>query len=173
MSMLQKMMRALSRASFISDKRKIELFPPFFLMRIKVLQLDQGWNHARIKLPLNWISANAMGNMYGGYQASLADPIPSMACVHKFPGYRVATKSLTINFIRVGSSDLTLHFDFDEQQAKAIAAELKEKGRATPTFLLTLVREDGKVCSEISNTVAIRPKGYVTHHEHREDSAEV
>jgi len=131
-------------------------------MRIKVLKLDRNWDHVRIRLPLNWVSANAAGNMYGGYQASLADPIPALACLRKFPGYRVATKKLELDFVHGGNSDLMLHFDFEQKQAESIRQELDKHGRATPCFDMAYVCEDGKVCTNIRNTVAIRPKGYAT-----------
>lgn len=150
---------------FISAKRRFELFPPYFLMRVKVLELKEDWSSTRIRLPLNWVSANAAGNMFGGYQASLADPVPALACLKRFPGYRVATKKLEIDFIRVGNSNLVLQFDFDETLADKIEAELAESGKSTPCFEMRYVREDGKVCTRIKNTVAIRPKGYVSHHE--------
>ena len=159
----------LAKMRFLSDRRRFELFPPFFLMRAKIEELAEDWSSVRIRLPLNWVSANAAGNMYGGYQASLADPIPSLACLKRFPGYRVATKKLEVDFIRVGNSDLTLLFDFDEAQFHEIEAELKESDRATPTFEMKFVREDGKVCTRILNTVAIRPEGYVTPIEHHID----
>lgn len=154
-------LQLMNKLSFLSDKKQLELFPPFIAMRINVLELDDSWGHARIKLPLNWISANAAGNMFGGYQANLADPIPALACLKRFPGYRIATKSLTLDFIRVGNSDLILSFDFTEEQAQAIAQDLERRGRSSPTFEMSYTRDDGKVCTRIKNTVAIRPKGYI------------
>jgi len=134
-------------------------------MRIKVVAMADDWSMLRIRLPLNWVSANAAGNMYGGYQASLADPIPALACLKKFPGYRVATKKLNIHFIRVGSSNLTLFFDFDDKLEQTIRQELEKHGRSTPCFSMRYVRDDGKVCTEIKNSVAIRPQGYLAQHE--------
>ena len=159
----------LAKLNFLSSRRRFELFPPFFLMRVRIESLAEDWSSVRIRLPLNWVSANAAGNMFGGYQASLADPIPALACLKRFPGYRVATKKLVVDFIRVGSSDLTLHFDFDESQFHEIEQELEKNGRATPCFEMQYVREDRKVCTRILNTVAIRPKGYVAPHEHHND----
>jgi len=156
----------MSKFAFLSPKRQFTLFLPFFLMRVKLEELDETWNKIRIRLPLNWVSANAAGNMYGGYQASLADPIPAMICIKKFPGNRVVTKKLEIDFIRVGNSDLILQFDFDPAQEEAIRQELAERGSATPCFHMQFIRADGKVCSEIKNTVAIRPKGHIGKHEH-------
>jgi len=138
-------------------------------MRVKVLSLAGDWGHLRLKLPLNWVSANAAGNMYGGYQASLADPIPALACLKRFPGHRVATRKLEIDFTRVGNSDLVLHFDFDAGQSALIAEELADTGRADPHFAMVYIRADGKACTRIKNTVAIRPKGYIGPLEGRPD----
>lgn len=156
----------LHKLRFLSEKRQLEFFPPFFLMRIKILELTDNWSRIRILLPLNWVSANAAGNMFGGFQASLADPVPALACLHMFPDFRIATKKLDCDFVRVGNSDLVLHFDFSPHQVESIRRDLKECGRATPCFKMHYERRDGKVCTHICNTVAIRPQGYVTPLEH-------
>jgi len=155
----------LRKMTWLSDKRRFTLFPPFFLMRVRVLELADDWSNVRVCLPLNWLSANAAGNMFGGYQASLADPVPALACLKRFPGYRIATKKLDIDFIRVGNSDLILHFNFDADLAASIAQDLADKGRSTPCFTMHFVRDDGEICTIIKNTVAIRPAGYIGHHE--------
>jgi len=154
-------LKLLQKMSFLSERRRLELYPPFWLMRVKVLHLDDGWRRLRLLLPLNWLSANAAGNMYGGYQASLADPIPALACLKRFPGYRVATRKLEIDFIRVGNSHLTLHFDFSNEQHDGIQQQLEDSGRASPRFEMHYLRADGMLCTRIQNTVAIRPKGYI------------
>jgi len=136
-------------------------------MRVKIITLATDWSSARIRLPLNWLSRNAMGNMFGGYQANLADPIPALACLYRFPGYRIATKQLEIDFIRTGNSDLTLHFDFPPETDSTIAQELQQRGRATPCFHMHYTRADGHICTRIKNTVAIRPAGYLAPHENR------
>jgi len=151
----------LRRLAFLSDKRRLELYPPFWLMRVKVLQLDDDWQKIRLRLPLNWVSANAAGNVYGGYQASLADPIPALACLKRFPGYRIATRRLEVEFVRVGNSHLDLHFDFPHDTHEEIANALQQNGRATPSFRMHFLRADGRVCTRIRNTVAIRPEGYI------------
>jgi len=152
----------IKKLSFLSDKRRFSLFLPFLLMRASLEEHDETWSRVRIRLPLNRVSKNAAGNMFGGFQACLADPIPAMACVRKFPGHRIATKKLEIDFIRVGNSDLLLHFDFDPDQEQQIRDELATYGRSDPCFHMMYTRDDGKICSKIKNTVAIRPLGYVS-----------
>lgn len=145
---------------FFSDAKRIEWFPPFWMMRLKVLELDEEWRTVRIRLPNNWISRNAGGSIFGGFQASLADPIAAMACVRIFPGYSVWTRGLTLDFQSEGNTDLELRFEFPRQLEKSIREELEHKNRATPSFDYGFYREDGSLCTAVSASVAIRPKGY-------------
>ena len=152
--------RIIANLKFLPEARRFELYPAFAMMRIKVLEIGDGWRRVRIRLPLNSVSRNPGGVMFGGFQACLADPIAAIACSRIFPGYSVWTRAMSVDFQKGGSTDLELRFQMDPVQEAAIAAELKEKGRATPTFGYGYYLTDGSLCTLISNTVAIRPKGY-------------
>ena len=153
-------LRFLSKLTFLSPAKRIEYYPPFWLMRVKVLELADDFGRVRIKLPLTMFSRNMGNAMFGGHQASLADPIPALACAKRFPGYSVWTRSMKVDFLREGSSHLELRFEFPVLLFRNIASELKQTGKSTPTFELGIYREDGEMCTRISNTVAIRPRGY-------------
>ena len=97
-------------------------------MRIRVLEIADGWRRVRIRLPLNAVSRNPGGVMFGGFQASLADPIPALACARVFPGYSVWTRAMTIEFEHGGSTDLELRFEMSPAQEAAIRSELERRG---------------------------------------------
>lgn len=97
--------------------------------------------------------------MFGGFQASLADPIAPLACAKVFPEYDVWTRHLALDFRLPGNSDIELRFNFPEALEKQIAEELKIKGRSTPTFEYGYYRKDGKCCTSVKCVVAIRPAG--------------
>ena len=160
-SLMNRFVRWMWQRNSVSDKRKIELYPPFFLMRVKVLEIRDDWRYVRMKLPLNTFSRNPGGVMFGGYQAALADPVAALACARVFPGYSVWTRAMTVDFQQGGRTDLELIFEFPREQEQLIGAELAAKGRATPTFEYGFHLADGSLCTRIHNTVAIRPKGYV------------
>jgi hypothetical protein len=114
----------------------------------------------RILLPLNALSRNPGGVMFGGYQARWPIPIAALACARVFPGYSVWTRAMSISLrsrrkFRPGDAI----FSYSEQEA-AIRIELEREGRSTPTFEYGYFRKDGVRCTVIRNTVAIRPRGY-------------
>ena|GEM_PF-237452 len=150
----------LKRLPFIPEKKFLEWYPPFFLMRVKVLEVKDNGRFVRLKLPLNMFSKNMGNSMFGGYQAAVADPIAALVCAKLFPGHEVWTRSQHIDFQHEGNSDLELLFEFPVETEQQIAADLAKKGRSTPTFEYGFYRNDGVRCSKIINTVAIRPKGY-------------
>ncbi len=155
------LLKLMRRLRFLSDRRRLELYPPFWLMRVKVLEMAPDWQIVRLKLPLNMISRNMGGSMFGGYQASLSDPIAALACAKRFPGYEVWTRHHELDFRKVGNSDLELRFEFDSGQDSRIREELARRGRCTPTFEFGFYREDGELCTQVISTVAIRPSGYM------------
>jgi acyl-coenzyme A thioesterase PaaI-like protein len=152
--------RAIWHSPYFSDKRKIEWYPAFWLMRIKVLELSPCWRSIRILLPHGWIATNTGGSLFGGFQACLADPIAAMVCMKVFPGYSVWTRSLHLDFQHEGRTDLELRFRLKPEQEQKIAAELAEKSRSTPQFEYGYYQTDGSLCTLIKAGIAIRPRGY-------------
>jgi acyl-coenzyme A thioesterase PaaI-like protein len=126
-----------------------------------VLELSDEWRRVRIRLPLAGANINPGGGMFGGAAASLADPIAALACNRVFPGHTVWTRSMTLDFRREGRSDLELRFELDVQQEAAISQELAERGRSTPTFKYGFWDVRERLCIQVTNTVAIRPDGYI------------
>lgn len=150
----------LKRLPFIPEKKFLEWYPPFFFMRVKVLEITNNGRIVRLKLPLTIFLKNMGNSMFGGYQAAVADPIAAIVCARIFPGNEVWTRSQHIDFQHEGNSDLELRFEFSDEIEQQIKDDLAKKGRSTPTFEYGFYRKDGVRCSKVINTVAIRPRGY-------------
>jgi acyl-coenzyme A thioesterase PaaI-like protein len=153
-------LRFMKRLSFLSPRQRLEWYPPFWLMRVKVVELADDWSIVRLRLPLTAFSRNMGDSMFGGYQAAVADPIAALACAKRFPGHDVWTRAMGIDFVAVGNTDLELRFEFDLAIDAQIREDLADRGRSTPSFEYAFYRLDGVCCSRITNTVAIRPEGY-------------
>ena len=152
--------RFIWNTALISDKKRIEWFPGFWLMHIKVLDLHPDWRHIKIRLPHSWIATNIGGSLFGGFQACLADPIAAMACMKIFPGYAIWTRSLQLDFREQGLTDLELRFNISAETEQKIRDDLANKGRSTPLFEFGYYQADGSLCTFIQTSVAIRPAGY-------------
>ncbi|MFO7602412.1 MAG: PaaI family thioesterase [Gammaproteobacteria bacterium] len=152
--------KLLRHQTWLSARRRLEWYPPFWLMRVRVVELSDDGRRIYLRLPLTLLSRNMGDSMFGGYQAAIADPVAAMACNRVFPGYAVFTRAMSIDFIYPGNSDLELRFDLPPEVEQVVAAELAQKGRSTPTFHYGLYRDDGVLCTRVENTVAIRPLGY-------------
>ncbi len=136
--------------------RRLELFPPFRQLGIRVLALDENWRSVRILLPLNASNRNPGGTMFGGTIASLADPIPALACHRRFPQYTVWTRELHVDFRAPGVTDLELRFELSDSTVERIARELELRGRATPVFEFGFFDQHGNQVVWIKNRVALR-----------------
>ncbi len=99
--------------------------------------------------------------MFGGFQASLADPIAALACLKSFPGCEVWTRNLQLNFIREGRTDLELRFNFSDKLLTEIQQQMKKRGRANPVFEYGFYDQNNYLCTQITCRIAIRPEGYV------------
>ncbi|MCU7916603.1 MAG: PaaI family thioesterase [Candidatus Thiodiazotropha sp. (ex Gloverina cf. vestifex)] len=145
-----------------SAARRLEHFPPFQLLGIRVLELDEKWRKVRILLPLNADNRNPGGSMFGGSIASLADPIPALACHGSFPQFAVWTRELQVDFRSPGLSDLELRFELTEAAVGAIAEELTKRGRSTPSFEFGFYDQEDNLVAWVKNRVALRPQGAST-----------
>lgn len=141
--------------------KRLENFEPFKMMQVEILELSPDWRSIKLLLPLSEAATNHQGTMFGGFMASLADPVAALSCGKQFPGYAAWTRKLSIDFLRAGTGDLELHFDFPAELIPIIKKELEENNRSTPIFTYAYFLKDGTMCAEVSCTVAIRPKGYM------------
>ena len=135
---------------------QFENFPPFKSLAIKVVAFDPQWHEVRLLLPMNAHNVNPGGTMFGGAMAALADPIAALACASYFPEHEIWTKQLSLDFIRPGTGDLELLFQFPEGVAEQIDATLKEHGRARHTFEYGFYQKHGELCCKVSGVVALR-----------------
>lgn len=145
---------------WVSPARRLAWYPPFYAMSVEVMELSDDWRHVRIRLPLNGFNRNPGGGMFGGSVAALADPVAALACDRVFPGHRIWTRAMQLDFTHEGRTDLDLRFDLDPLQEQLIRDELERRGRATPVFEYGLHDQQGRRCVQVRNTVAIRPEDY-------------
>ena len=141
---------------FVPDERLLEWYGPFRHMRVRVLEAADGWRRLRLLLPLNRRTRNLQGTIFGGAQAALADPVPALACARLFPGLRILTRRLALDFQAPGAGDLELRFTLVKAAEEQLHAQLTSAGRARLSFGYGFYRRDGVCCTRVTNTVDLR-----------------
>lgn len=155
----------LTAADFLSDTKKLELYPPFLFMGVKVLKVTEDFRQLTVRLPLRWYGRNHHSTMFGGFMASLADPMPALLCSKLFPHCDTWTKRMSITFLRPGRTDLELRVEITPEQIAAIQKELDETGSATPQFEFFYWDEKNRRIARVKNIVAMK-KRKTKHDEH-------
>ena len=119
----------------------------------------------RLRVPEGWeplLLAPAIIGL-GFVAAALADPIAALACNRVFPGHRVWTRDLRLDFRHESRSDMTLRFELRVEQERGIAQELACRGRSTPEFEYAFFDRHGRACVLVNCRGAIRPAAYRPH----------
>lgn len=155
--------------------RRLEWYPPYRFLGVRVLELADDWRSVRLLLPLRG-NANPGGGMFGGALACVADPVAALSCNRVFPGHQVWTRALALDFRHEGRSDMELRFRLDPGQEQQIGDELARRGRATPSLDYAFFDDRGRACVEVRCRVAIRPGDYrpaqTAHRSTQDDDAE-
>ncbi|OOZ37193.1 PaaI family thioesterase [Solemya velesiana gill symbiont] len=146
----------LRKLNLVSRQRRLEWFPPFRALGIKVLELEGGGRVTRILLPLSERTRNPGGSMFGGAMASVADAVQALPCARVFPEFTVWTRSLHLDFLREGRTNLELRFEMESGQEAGIAQELADSHKSDPLFRYGFYLEDGTLCARAESRVAIR-----------------
>ncbi len=148
----------LTAFDFIPDTKKLELYPPFFLMGVKVIRVAEDFRHLTVRLPLRWYGRNHHSTMFGGFMAAVADPLPALLCAKLFPHCDVWTKRMSITFLRPGRTDLEVRMDITPEQIDAIQQELDGNGSATPQFEFFYWDQKNRRVARIKNIVAMKKR---------------
>ena len=144
---------------FVSETKLLEMWPPFFVMGVKVVSVAKNYRHLHVRVPLRWYGTNLFGTMFGGWMSAVADPLPALLCQKIFKGTQVWTKRNLVDFLRPAFGDLDCRIDVSEDDVTQIQAALDSRGQATHLFRFPFKDKRGRVVAKCQNVVFIRKKG--------------
>lgn len=140
-------------------KLTMNLWPPFWGSGIKVLELDDDWQYAKIRLRKYWFNRNYVNTHYGGALFSMTDPFYMLLLLHKLGrDYVVWDKKAEIKFIKPGRKDVFAEFKLTEQDLLDINLQLKEQDVIEPVFEVDIHDEDGLLIAKVWKTIHIARK---------------
>ncbi len=150
----------MARLGFISETRMLELYPPFFFMGLKVVEVSKDYRLCRIRVPLRWYLKNHHGTFFGGAICSIADPIPALLCGRIFRGTQMWSQKVSVEFLKPLRGAVNLKVEIPEESIVRIRERLRETRTASETFTFSFWNDEGDEIARVENTVFLkmRPK---------------
>lgn len=139
--------------------RKINLYPPYLGMAVKVRSVNEDYTRFEVELRSRWYNRNLFGTHFGGSLYAMTDPFfVFIVMMNLGPGYIVWDKSAAIDFLKPAKGTILGVFEIGRDRLEEIRAEIDELGKNTYRFEADLVDEAGKVVARVSKEVYVRSK---------------
>jgi acyl-coenzyme A thioesterase PaaI-like protein len=142
--------------------RKINLYPPFLGMGIRVKSYNDEFTRFEVELRSRWYNRNLFGTHFGGSLYSMCDPFyVFIVTMNLGPGYIVWDKTAAIRFLKPAKGTILAVFEVSEDRLEEIRAEVDRLGKNTYHFEVDLVDEAGQTVARVSKEVYVRSKAAV------------
>lgn len=139
--------------------RKINLYPPFLGMGIKVRSFSEDHTRFEVELRAKWYNRNLFGTHFGGCLYSMTDPFFVFIITMNFgKGYIVWDKSAAIEFLKPAKGTILGVFEIGQERLEEIRAEVDALGKNTYHFEADLTDEAGQVVARVRKEVYVRAK---------------
>ncbi|NVK23038.1 MAG: DUF4442 domain-containing protein [Kangiellaceae bacterium] len=137
----------------------LNLWPPLWGAGIRVLDIQEDWSYAKVRLRKYWFNKNYVNTHYGGSLFSMTDPFYMLLFLHKMGSdYVVWDKKSEIKFIKSGHKDCFAEFRVDQQQVEDFKKQLETEDKLQPVFEVDIVDTDGTLIAKVWKTLYIAKK---------------
>lgn len=139
--------------------RKINFYPPFLGMGIRVRDFSENSTRFAVELRERWYNRNLFGTHFGGSLYTMADPfylfIVTLNLGHD---YMVWDKSARIDFLKPAKGTILGIFEIDAGQLANMRATVDELGKGSFHFETDLTDEAGVAVARVFKEVYVRAK---------------
>ena len=133
------------------------LFPAYRGTGGRVTYVASDFREVHVRLPLSWRTRNYVGTIFGGSLYGAVDPIYMIMLIKILgPDYVVWDKAATIRFVRPGRTTLTARFRVNDEEVRAIRAELETADSVDRVYRVELIDAEGRVHAEVDKTIYVR-----------------
>jgi acyl-coenzyme A thioesterase PaaI-like protein len=138
-------------------RRLMNLWPPYLGAGIRVLEIGEGYSHARVRLRRHWFNRNYFGTHFGGSLYAMTDPFFALLIVERLGrDYVVWDKAAEIDFVTATREDVYAEFHVDPallDELRAAAAD----GSKVLRWLTTDVRTaSGTLVATVRKQIYVR-----------------
>lgn len=141
-------------------RRLLNLYPPFFFNRIRVLEIDDDFLRVRVRVARSVFTRNLQGTTFGGTIYAAADPIFAVmywqVFAHRGERLMVWLRSAAVRYLAPAETALTLDFRLESRHIDDALRGLDDRGRWRRTHVVEAIDEVGTVCARIETEVYLR-----------------
>ena len=137
----------------------LNLWPPFLLTGIHVVELAADYRYAKVELRMRPWNKNAVGSHFGGSIFAMTDPmfmLMLLSILH--PNYYVWDKLADIDFIKPGFGRLTAEFIISDGLLDDISKATANGDKYLPSIPVIVKDQQGDVVAKLNRTLYIRKK---------------
>ncbi len=135
-------------------------YPAYRQSGARVMRIAEDFREITVRLPLNRLTRNLHGTIYGGSMYAAVDPLHAvLVAYHLGPDFHVWMKSAQIDFRRPGRTDLLATATVSAHEIDEIRAALAHTNKLDRIFKLALTAPDGHVAAQVAFTVHIKRRG--------------
>lgn len=137
----------------------VNLWPPMFFARIKLVKMTDDFREARVRLSLSAWNRNAVGTHFGGSIFAMTDPFYMLMLMARLgKEYQVWDKKADIDFIKPGKGKIYADFLITDQLLDDIAKHTDNGEKYLPELMVYVKDESGDVVAKVKRTLYIRRK---------------
>ena len=139
--------------------RKINLYPPYLGMGVRVRDWREDFTRFEVELRARWYNRNLFGTHFGGSLYSMTDPFfVFIVTMNLGRGYIVWDKSASIDFLKPAKGTILGVFEISKDRLDNIRIEVDRLGKTSYWFEADLTDEAGVVVARVRKEVYVRAK---------------
>lgn len=137
----------------------MNLWPPFWGMRIHIEEIAPDWRYLRMRMKLSFMNKNYVGTHFGGGMFAMTDPFYMLMLMNLLGrDYLVWDKSAKIEFLKPGRSTVYAHFRITDEMLASVREATAGGGKHEPTWTVDVVDAERNVIARVEKTLYIRLK---------------
>lgn len=137
----------------------LNLWPPFLLTGIHVVELSADYRYAKVELRMRPWNKNAVGAHFGGSIFAMTDPMYMLMLMANFYGdYYVWDKIADIDFIKPGRGTLMAEFVITDALLDDIRKATEDGQKYLPVLPVIVKDLSGETVAKVNRTLYLRKK---------------
>lgn len=137
----------------------INIWPPLFFSRIKLVKLSDDFREARAEMKLSTFNRNGVGTLFGGSLFAMTDPFYMMMLMARLGNdYIIWDKAADIEFIKPGKGKVSAEFTLTDQLLDDIDKYTVNGDKFLPEVVTYIKDESGDIVAKVNRTLYVRHK---------------